>query len=263
MTSPKLSLLTVNYGASEKIIQLYESLLLHTPHTPWEWIIVDNNSRHDDGQKLYNFFDQKKDPYIRVLLLPNNVGFGRANDIALKSAIGEIIAFVNPDIQILKNTWAHLISAITSEEKVGIVTPILHNEEGALLENSWDFPTFLGLLKRRIFPHEAKQILEKNPFPVPWVQGSFLVLKKNFYETLGGFDHRFFLFFEDTDLCRRTWELGFRVLQIPQSVAIHESKRLSGKGLLQSFRRKTFWIHVFSMILYFWKWRKSKTPTLF
>jgi GT2 family glycosyltransferase len=82
-------------------------------------------------------------------------------------------------------------------------------------------------------------------------------------DVLNGFDDRFFLFLEDTDLCRRTWDAGYRVLQVPTVNAFHEQKRLSGEGLFASMRKKTFWIHVLSVLKYFWKWKGVKKPKVF
>jgi GT2 family glycosyltransferase len=103
----------------------------------------------------------------------------------------------------------------------------------------------------------------KVPQPVDWVQGSFMALKKEtFTEILNGFDPRFFLFLEDTDLCRRLWEKKLRVLLIPSATAVHSEHRLSGGNLWQAWRKKTFWIHLSSALKYFWKYKGQKTPKI-
>ena len=95
---------------------------------------------------------------------------------------------------------------------------------------------------------------------VDWVVGACLLLKKDLYERLGGFDERFFLFFEDTDLCRRVHALGKKVMYLPQIHVLDKKARLSGSGPLAVFTKKTMRIHLMSAIKYFWKWMRVTEP---
>ena len=79
-------------------------------------------------------------------------------------------------------------------------------------------------------------------------------LEKKLFERLNGFDKRFFLFFEDTDFCRRLKKIGGQILVVPSAIAYHDPNRLSGGNILKAIFRKTFWIHIHSAIKYFAKW---------
>ncbi len=259
--TPLLSVLTVNYKSAEKVCRLYESLVNFPPSCPFEFIVVDNHSSLRDTEILNTFFVQKENTHL--LFLSQNLGFGRGNEEGLKCAKGDFIAFINPDIEVSAHCLDELLSFLNPHHRTGMVVPLLKTHDGNLLENTWNFPKPLELFRKRLFNYRFPAYLPDRPVPVPWAQGSFLLLRKSFFKMLGGFDHRFFLFFEDTDLCRRSWEMGFQVMQIPTALAFHEEKRLSGHDIFQSLWRKTFWIHVVSMAKYFWKYRGKKFPLVF
>lgn len=80
-----------------------------------------------------------------------------------------------------------------------------------------------------------------------------MLMKRERFLEVGGFDERFFLFMEDTDLCRRMKEKGYEVWFDPRAEMIHSQERLSARGWWPF--RKVFWIHFSSVLKYFWKWR--------
>ena len=88
-----------------------------------------------------------------------------------------------------------------------------------------------------------------------WVVGASLLLRRSLYEELGGFDPRFFLFFEDIDLCRRVRQSGKTVVYYPIVTASDQKKRLSEGGIGSLIFKKTGRAHILSAFSYFWKWR--------
>lgn len=86
---------------------------------------------------------------------------------------------------------------------------------------------------------------------VDWLVGAAMLMKKDRFLDLGGFDERFFLFFEDTDLCRRLKNEGHDVWYYPEVSMTHSEKRLSERGLWPL--KKVFWVHLASAGKYFWK----------
>lgn len=263
MQKPLLSIITVSYGGSEKIKNLLNSLLSHAPSVTWEWIVVDNASAKNDGEKTQKILSNT--PQAHLVQLQKNLGFGGGNDEGVKFSHGEFLAFINPDIEVQGGCIDRLLEAIQKDSTIGIASPLLQTREGNLLENTWDFPTLWSLLSRRLRTNMNKGVkpLVHQINSVAWAQGSFLVMRKSFFQKLGGFDSRFFLFFEDTDLCRRSWEAGKKVVQVPQARAFHSEHRLSGKDIWGSIFRKTFWIHVISMMKYFQKWKGQSKPKIF
>ena len=254
MNSPVLSILTVNFGSADRIKQLWASLQEFPPSVEWEWIIVDNPTKKgQDGKKLVDFF--KKELRVHVVRLAENMGYGGGNAEGFRFCRGEFLAILNPDITAKKKTFDTLLTALKSEKKAEIVVPVLQTHDGKILENCRRFPSFWGLLKRRLFGSRIlKVVSQKGVNETDWAQGSFWVLRRTLFEQLNGFDLRFFLFLEDTDFCRRVREKGFRVLQITSAIAGHSPNRLSGGNIFSAILRKTFWIHLVSAVKYFAKW---------
>ncbi len=256
MKSTRLSLVTVNFGSADKVKRLWDSIQKFPPSVPFEFVIVDNPTRkNQDAEKLKKLFEKEKN--VHLVLLSENGGYGRGNAEGVRFASGEFLAIVNPDIEVEKDTLDVLLKTLQADKKNGIVVPLLKTHDGKILENARPFPNVGKLLKRRLF---GTQIIEeksqtKKVHEIDWAQGSFWILRKELFENLNGFDERFFLFFEDTDFCRRVWEKKLKVLQNPHAIAIHSPNRLSGGNIFKALGRKTFWIHVSSMLKYFWKWK--------
>ncbi len=260
--SQTISLITVHYRTEQKLLRLYESLKKFPPHIEWEWIIVDNHSGKDRFRVCVEAVAHDK--RVHVVELQQNIGFGKGNMQGVQFAMGNYVAFINPDIEFCEPVFESLLSVLLSNPQNGIVTPLLETSDHVPLANTWKFPTFFSLLKKRFFHVKHVHPHRKDAFPVEWAQGSFLLMKKDFFmSVLNGFDDRFFLFLEDTDLCRRCWHAGYRVLQVPTVKAFHEQKRLSGEGVFRSMKKRTFWIHVRSVFQYLWKWKGTSRPSIF
>jgi len=265
----KLSIITVNFGSADKVINLYESILKNPPNLTWELIIVDNPTKKGgDGEFLAEKF--AKNSQVHVIQLAKNVGYGEGNNEGVKFATGEFLAICNPDTEVLAGTFDKLIEEVKSRpaasrginSKIGIAVPVLKTGD-KILENCREFPSIWSLVKRRLF--KKKIFANPHPDPLPegegviretdWAQGSFWVMRKEIYKKFAGFDPRFFLFMEDIDFCRRLKQVGFKIVQVPEAIAIHSPNRLSGGFIGSAIFRKTFWIHLASAVKYFWKWR--------
>ena len=254
MKSPNLSILTVNFGSIDRIKTLWTSLQKFPPSVEWEWIIVDNPTKKgEDGRLLIEFF--AKEERVHVIQLVENLGYGGGNAEGFRFCHGEFLAILNPDTTVEKGTLDTLLSALKTEKYAGVVVPVLKTHDGQILENGRRFPSFFGLIKRRLF---GSQILKSAPAgevrEIEWAQGSFWLLRRELFEKLNGFDPRFFLFLEDTDFCRRVWLEKLRVLQVPAAIAGHSPNRLSGGNIFSALCRRTFWIHLASAGKYFTKW---------
>ncbi|NJP03868.1 glycosyltransferase family 2 protein [Candidatus Gracilibacteria bacterium] len=256
MKSIKLSIVTVNFGSADKVKRLWDSIQKYPPSVPFECIIVDNPTRkNQDSADLTRIFQNEKN--VHLVLLSENGGYGAGNAEGVRFASGEFLAIVNPDVEVTEHTFDILLKTLQADEKNGVVVPLLKTHDGKILENARPFPNIMKLLRRRLFGSQiikAKEQIQKIR-EIDWAQGSFLVLRKELFEKLDGFDERFFLFFEDTDFCRRVWNEKLKVLQNPHAIAIHSPNRLSGGNIFKALGRKTFWIHVSSMLKYFWKWK--------
>ena len=232
---PQISLVTVSYNSLPALKTLWASL--QNQEVDFEWIIVDNASPKFSPQQCEKAMN---DPRVHWIFLDQNLGFGGANNQALSWASAPYTALINPDIVLQKGTLKDLLAWLKKSSQSQLVAPQLENPDGTLQNNARTWPTLWQMIQRRLSPKKEKSPPHR-PMEVNWLQGSFLVAKTNlFRETLQGFDERFFLFLEDTDLCRRCWEQGCSVYLLPHIRATHGADRLSGTDFWQAMTRKRF-----------------------
>lgn len=263
--SPLISVITINYGGSKNVAQLWESLKAYGKSLNYEFIVVDNASPHNDVQNLKELF---KNTNVHLISLDKNLGFGGGYTQGVKFAQGQYLAIINPDITIRPGCLETLIETLKTRNNRALVAPALVNPDGSRQQNARHFPSPWVMFGRRLSTHfkwaydfETDWYKSQTPIAVDWVQGSFMCVKKEvFTQTLNGFDPRFFLFLEDTDLCRRLWLKNYEVLLVPNAVATHGTHRLSGGNFWQAWRKKTFWIHLASACKYFWKYKGQSLP---
>ena len=263
----KLSILILNFRQETLCARLLRSLEKFAPNFPFEILLVDNCSGEENFLALQsavrglpNTFQRK----VQLLQTKKNLGFSAGNNFGLRRARGEFVAICNPDTEVfLPGTFERLVSFLQENEKVGVCGPKIIFSNGQTQDSFRAFPTIFDLLVKRTFLSRmfkkrlAKFLLWEidlsRPQKVDWLVGAFFVARRNALESCGNFDERFFLFFEDTELCRLMWAKGWKVFFLPHVCVLHEKHRLSGRTLLGEILKKTFWIHVASGVKYFLK----------
>lgn len=258
--TPVLSIIILNYRSKEFCDKCLRSLFLHPIDVDFEIILVDNDSQDDSITYIQERWGDK----VRYIQNERNEGFGMAHNIAIKEALGEYIVIINPDIEVHENTINTLLEYLKSHPQCGIVGPQLIYPDGTIQDSYRNFPTISDLIikrtfLRKLFKNRMKHYLmydfdPKETREVDWMVGACLMMKKENYDKIGGFDKRYFLFMEDVDLCRSMWEAGFEVIYLPKAKANHHHDRLSGGKITQVIFKKTFYLHIASAIKYFWKW---------
>ncbi len=214
-----LSIIIVNYNVKEFLLNLLASLEKASKNISSEIIVVDNNSTDDSILSV-------KQKYPSVITIENekNVGFGIANNQGLEIANGENILLINPDTLVKEDTLETMIKFLDDNGEVGMAGCKVLNPDGTLqlacrrsFPRPWvSFTKVVGLSK--MFPQSklfAKYNLtyldENDSNEVDAISGSFMMLKKEVYEKVGGFDQDFFMYGEDLDLCYRIQQAGYKV----------------------------------------------------
>lgn len=264
--TPLLSAIVLNYRSPQYAVKCVEALRAQAIADNMEILVLDNHSSDDSIGVLRNRL--KKYPEVRVLENHANTGYGRGNAFALRYARGTYLMILNPDNILLPDAAQQLIDALEKDESIGIVAPQLTHEDGTIRPSFRAFPRFLDVIAKRtklrsLFPKRVEHYLkaESDPHTIQdtdWIVGACFVMRRDFYEQLGGFDPRFFLFFEDIDLCRRCWQAGKRVVYYPLAKALDRKRRLSEGGMLSLLLNPVGRIHLMSGMRYFWKWKGTK-----
>jgi N-acetylglucosaminyl-diphospho-decaprenol L-rhamnosyltransferase len=226
----KFSAVTVNYRSWPYTLRCIDSLYA-TGYEDFEVVIVDN--------------DQEAPPEIqhpvRLIRNPQNVGFARACNQGMEASKGENVLFINPDTVVEGDFFESLEGFLDENPRAGVVGPKIVGFEGDVQLTARKELSFLsGILGRtslltRLFP---KNPLVKRLFPaaekltgptaVDWIAGTCMAVRRRTLEEIGGMDERFFMYFEDADLCRRAREAGWLVYYLPQIEVLHHSGASSG-----------------------------------
>ncbi len=224
-----LSVIIVNYNVKEFLLNSLDSITKAAKNISIEVIVVDNNS--DDGS-----IEALKEKYPGVVLIENktNVGFGRANNQALQIAKGNYFLLLNPDTIVREDTFEKMIKFFKTNSEIGVAGCKVLNPDGSLqlacrrgFPGPWtSFTKVMGLSslfpKSRFFARYNLTYLDENEtYEVDAVSGAFLMLKKEAYNKIGGFDPQFFMYGEDLDLCFRVQKAGFKVYYFHETEIIH------------------------------------------
>lgn len=189
--SPLVSIIAVNYNGAD-VLAHYMAAVRAAAYTPWELIIVDNAST--DGSRA--LLEAELD--VRLVTSDSNIGFGRACNLGAAVARGDLFFFMNPDAAIERDALSTLVRSVAATPEVGVICPASRT-------------TWSG-------DHERARRLE----PVAAMPASAMLVTREHWEALGGFDPWIFLYGEDTDLCYRTWLLGRQVLKDWDAVVSHD-----------------------------------------
>ena len=261
-----LSIIIVNYHSRPKLETCLNSIFEVDNYIfKYEVIIVENNSGDD-----LSVLTQKSDK-IKLINSPKNLGMGGGNNLGIKAAQGEYILVLNPDTVIKEGALNTLFAYLQANPQVGIVGPKLLNPNGSLQYSCSRFPKVYMPILRRTFlgdyfsvnrdHFQMREFDHASIKQVDWLMGSALMFKKRLVLADGkiwepAFDQRYFMYFEDTDLCRTTLKNGFKVIYNPEAIFIHDHARESAKypWYLAIFLDRLAWRHIGSWVKYFFKW---------
>ncbi len=224
-----LSIIIVNYNVKEFLENLLVSLTPALSEISAEIIVVDNASTDGSSEML-----QKKFPSVIPITNKQNVGFAKANNLALRVARGKYILLLNPDTIVNENTLREMLSFMESHEEVGLAGCKILNSDGTLqlacrrgFPGPWtSFCKVSGLSsmfpKSKLFARYNLTYLDENKsYEVDAVSGAYMMIRKTVYDKIGGLDEQFFMYGEDLDLCYRVQKSGAKVYYVHSAQIIH------------------------------------------
>ena len=264
-----LSIIIVNYKSRDKLSNCLASLeKAKNQELSFEIIVVDNASGDnlDDLRNQYSF---------RFIASQKNLGMGGGNNLGINEAKSEIILILNPDTIVSAEALNIMFTRLKSDELIGLVGPKLLYPDGSLQYSCSRFPNFFIPILRRTFlgdrfkkQRDSFMMFDFNHSSereVDWMMGSCLMFKKSWPIPEGGnyephFDERYFMYFEDIDLCREVKRHGKKVVYLASAIVIHDHNRASAKNpwYVALFKDKITWIHIASWLKYFAKWGFSR-----
>lgn len=260
-----LSIVILNYKTCGLLKECLKGIKMVQPKINYEIIVVDNGSGDGTPAMMAEYF-----PDIQFVEAGQNLGYAKGNNLGIKRAKGRYVMIMNPDIVIFENVLEELVEFMDSHPDVGIVGPKLLNPDKTLQYSCYHFPSFWTPLYRRTplgklpWTKEAvNRFLMKDwdhseVCEVDWLLGGCLLIRVKALVQAGLLDERYFAYFDDVDLCRTMWKLGWKVVYNPKVSVVHFHRRESADvRWWASILNRTARIHIVSWLKYFWKWRKN------
>lgn len=222
-----VTILIVNYNACAYLRNCLSSLYEKGSRYSWETLVVDNGSTDGSLRMLRHF------PQVRVIANAENRGFARANNQGIEASAGRYILLVNPDV-VLLDPVDRLIDFMDGHPHCGIAGGRVLNPDQTIQHTCRSFPS-LALLPfgresplTRIMPRNrwsrqflCRDLKDGTETQVDAVGGVFMAIRRKLLDEIGGFDERFFLFVEDTDLCYTARKHDWQVYYAPFASVIH------------------------------------------
>ena len=182
---------------------------------------------------------------ITLLRNISPVGFGENHNKAFNKSETSFFCVINPDIRIDSDIFPDLMKEL-KDISSGVIAPLIVDGDGTIEDSARKFPTpFKILCKAMGRCREADYQVDVDLLKPDWVGGMFMLFRKDTYAKLGGFDQKFYLYYEDVDLCARTRLMGLQVLMNPRVKATHLARRSSHSNMAYSL------LHIRSMARFF------------
>lgn len=195
-----LSVIIVNYNSGVYAIECIRSLQ-HQKNINLEIIVIDNASRDSSVEQLHQEFGDE----IVLIESKENLGFGRANNLAAGKATGEYLMLLNPDTVIPQPLGLfNLIQFLDAHPEMGMVGPVVEEpRKGKNVLPRLSYPSSRNLKYTDTF--------RDLPGKIAWILGACMLIKRSLYNEIAGFDPDYFLYGEDADICLRIRQYGYQI----------------------------------------------------
>lgn len=252
----RVSVVIVTHNSLPLLEDCLQSLKLAVERIDHELIIVDNYS-----SDLSLSVAAKHFPRANILVNRRNLGFAKACNQGAGNATGEYLLFLNPDVQVDQDGVENLLAVFSAGDRVGLATARLRHPSGTFQPTCRKRPTLKnvifsrgsvlsGLLSEDKSVSKSRYTLPDYPETtiVDAVAGTMTMVRRDLFDSVGGFDDYFFMYMEDTDLSVRLTDRGYANVFAPGAGGIHHWRHGSDTGLV-----KRAWYHHLSVWKYFHK----------
>ena len=171
-------------------------------------------------------------------------GFGANHNAAFRRCRTPAFCVVNPDIRLTLDPIPILLAPMR-DERIALVGPKVSNPNGGVEDSARKFPTVSSLFGKALTrPLGPDYPVDRGTVEVDWIAGMFMLFRSRCFAEVGGFDERFFLYYEDVDICRRLRSKGYSVVFNPGATVIHDARRESRRNPM------LMWVHATSALRY-------------
>lgn len=227
---PKVSVAIVSWNTKDLVLDCLRSLYERTKDIDFEVFLVDNRSSDGTLEAVQTAF-----PQVDAIDSGGNLGFAKANNIALRKSTGKYFLLLNPDTVLTDNSVKELADFMDKTPNIGAAGPVILNGDGTLQQSWAKLPTLIGeirgVLDREITPGTAPDTVEDlrkiEPFETGWVGGACMMVSAEAVKKIGEMDENIFMYSEETDWCKRLHDGGYSVWLDTKATVIHYGGRSS------------------------------------
>lgn len=252
MTIESLTIIIVNWNAGHQLHDCISSIRKYGVPYVTQTIVVDNSSTDGSEKTIQDI------PGVTVIFSGENLGFSKACNLGAQQAKSEYLLFLNPDAALYANSLPNALAFMQdpANAKVGICGVQLLDESGRLSRSCARFPSALGFVAHaggldRLFPrlgHAMDEWDHAQTREVDQVIGAFFLVRRGVFDALGGFDERFFVYFEEVDFSRRARDAGWRSVYLADAQSFH-----AGGGTSNQIKARRLFYSLRSRLLYAFK----------
>jgi GT2 family glycosyltransferase len=253
-TAPQFAAILVNYNAGPELERALRSIADEMSRHSWEGVVVDNASSDGSAAKVNQFAAN-----VRLVSNEVNVGFARGVNQGIAATSAPYVLIMNPDCRLMAGAVAALRGVLDAHPHCAIAAPRVLNPDGSVQGSARGDPDMLtGLFGRTTVLRKIAPFLRmgrrnvvvdaairsgQRSVEVDWVSGACMLARREAMDAVNHFDERFFLYWEDADLCRRLRATGHEVRYVPAATAIHrvgQSSRTSRASSIRAFHRSAY-----------------------
>ncbi|WP_243313648.1 glycosyltransferase family 2 protein [Fundidesulfovibrio agrisoli] len=230
-----VSFIYVNWNSQGEIMQSVRTVREQTRGLSYEIVVVDNDSAQGVDELA-------ADPGIVLVRNTANAGFGAGCNLGVRHSTGRYLFFFNPDTRMVCNAAAILCAYLDAHPRAGAAGPKILESDGSI---HYGGARSFHSLFNEFLEHSAlafrfpRNPIAGRPYYSTWdhdstrevdaIHGAAMVFRRDVFERLGGFDERYFLYCEEVDLCKRTWNAGYSVHYVHTASIIHSGKHSSNQ----------------------------------
>ena len=249
--TPAFAAVLVNYNGGPELRTAVQSVAQELAGTSWEAVVVDNASSDGSAEAVRQL------PQVRLIQNGQNVGFGRGVNQGVAASTAPLVLIINPDCRLERGAVDTLRRELEHHHHCAIAGPRILNPDGSLQGSARGDPDMLtgvfgrtsrlrqalpGLpvSRRNVY---ADAMAEGGSVVVDWVSGACMLVRRDAFAAVSGFDERYFLYWEDADLCRRLRSVGYEIRYVPAAAAVHrvgQSSRTAKANSVRAFHESAY-----------------------
>jgi len=261
MNNAKATVIILDYMKAARLVENAKLVLTQTVNFDFKLIVIDNSCNEQNAKILKDGLGSNEN--IELIINPKNLGYVRAHNAIKDKIEGEYVFIINPDILLKeKDTLQKMIDYMDANPEIGLLGPKQVDDNGEIAMTVRAFPKFylqvarrtflrnLPILKKMVAHDEMRHLDYSKIQDVDWLQSSFVLIRKDLWDKIGGLDEKYFLFMSDVELCVDVWENGFRVVYYPETSVYSDGKRVSAGGFIKFFQSWVLRQHVKDSLSY-------------